>query len=149
MTFSDAAPKGEKGAVLRRERLYDSHVKEWRAARDAGVLGALADRRTTVCVRSGRRRPPRSSGSSGRSPGWRRRWRSGTPRWTCWEKGSSSWTALRERGLKDLFEPHLAELVEELKDHVGIGAACRLTGRSRAIHHRFRCSRSSTRFTCG
>ncbi|MFD4977920.1 transposase [Streptomyces sp. NPDC058424] len=42
----DAAPKGEKGAVLRRERLYDSHVKEWRAARDAGALDALADRRT-------------------------------------------------------------------------------------------------------
>ncbi|MCX5316009.1 hypothetical protein [Streptomyces sp. NBC_00154] len=42
----DAAPKGGKGAVLRRERLYDSHVKEWRAARDAGALDALADRRS-------------------------------------------------------------------------------------------------------
>lgn len=42
----DAAPKGEKGAVLRRERLYDSHVKEWRAARDAGALENLVDRRT-------------------------------------------------------------------------------------------------------
>jgi transposase-like protein len=42
----DAAPKGEKGAVLRRERLYDSHVKEWRAARDAGALDGLTDRRT-------------------------------------------------------------------------------------------------------
>ncbi|WP_274919582.1 hypothetical protein [Streptomyces sp. WZ-12] len=42
----DAAAKGEKRAVLRRERLYDSHVKEWRAARDASALGALADRRT-------------------------------------------------------------------------------------------------------
>jgi hypothetical protein len=43
----DAAPKGEKGAVLRRERLYDSHIQEWRAARDAGALGALVDRRTS------------------------------------------------------------------------------------------------------
>lgn len=43
----DAAPKGEKGAVLRRERLYDSHVKEWRAARDTGALDALVDRRTS------------------------------------------------------------------------------------------------------
>ena len=34
----DAAPKGGKGAVLRRERLYDSHVKEWRAAIAAGIL---------------------------------------------------------------------------------------------------------------
>ena len=32
----DAAPTGEKGAVLRREGLYSSHVIEWRRARDAG-----------------------------------------------------------------------------------------------------------------
>ncbi|MFJ8473551.1 transposase [Kitasatospora sp. NPDC094011] len=43
----DAAPEGEKGAVLRRERLYHSHVTEWRAARDAGALGNLVDRRTS------------------------------------------------------------------------------------------------------
>jgi transposase len=34
----DAAPAGEKGAVLRREGLYSSHVTEWRRARDAGTL---------------------------------------------------------------------------------------------------------------
>jgi transposase len=34
----DAAPSGEKGAVLRREGLYSSHVVEWRRARDAGAL---------------------------------------------------------------------------------------------------------------
>ena len=34
----DAAPVRTKGAVLRRERLYDSHVKEWRAAIEAGTL---------------------------------------------------------------------------------------------------------------
>lgn len=34
----DAAPSGAKGAVLRRERLYDSHVQEWRAAITAGML---------------------------------------------------------------------------------------------------------------
>ncbi len=43
----DAAPRNEKGAVLRRERLYHSHVKEWRAARDAGALENLIDRRTS------------------------------------------------------------------------------------------------------
>ncbi|MDV9168582.1 hypothetical protein R6V09_00285 [Streptomyces sp. W16] len=43
----DAAPRNEKGAVLRRERLYHSHVKEWRAARDAGALEKLVDRRTS------------------------------------------------------------------------------------------------------
>lgn len=34
----DAAPHGAKGAVLRRERLYDSHIQEWRAAAAAGTL---------------------------------------------------------------------------------------------------------------
>lgn len=34
----DGTPTGNKGAVLRRERLYDSHVKEWREAIVAGTL---------------------------------------------------------------------------------------------------------------
>ncbi|MDQ2754631.1 MAG: hypothetical protein M3R71_03670 [Actinomycetota bacterium] len=29
---------GEKGALLRREGLYSSHIVEWRRARDAGIL---------------------------------------------------------------------------------------------------------------
>ncbi|MDT0342703.1 transposase [Streptomyces litchfieldiae] len=43
----DAAPAGEKGAILRRERLYSSHVIEWRQARDAGALARLTDHRTS------------------------------------------------------------------------------------------------------
>jgi transposase-like protein len=46
----DAAGPGEKGAVLRREGLYSSHIVEWRRARDAGALAALAAPR-------GRKRP--------------------------------------------------------------------------------------------
>lgn len=38
----EAAPAGGKGAVLRREGLYSSHLVEWRRARDAGALAALA-----------------------------------------------------------------------------------------------------------
>jgi transposase len=38
----DAAPDGEKGAVLRREGLYSSHIVEWRRARDSGALAGLA-----------------------------------------------------------------------------------------------------------
>lgn len=34
----DAAPVGSKGGVLRRERIYDSHVTEWRAHLAAGTL---------------------------------------------------------------------------------------------------------------
>lgn len=38
----DAAPDGEKGALLRREGLYSSHLIDWRRSRDAGALASLA-----------------------------------------------------------------------------------------------------------
>src|SRR5947209_16636503 len=41
----DAAEPGEKGAILRREGLYSSHIVEWRRARDAGALKGLATSR--------------------------------------------------------------------------------------------------------
>ncbi|RJO74939.1 transposase [Nocardia panacis] len=37
---------GARGALLRREGLYHSHVIEWRRARDAGALDALAAKTT-------------------------------------------------------------------------------------------------------
>lgn len=51
----DAAPVGEKGAVLRRERLYDSHLREWKAALEAGTLELSSSgrrRRSVVAARS-------------------------------------------------------------------------------------------------
>jgi transposase-like protein len=33
---------GDKGALLRREGLYTSHIVEWRRAREAGALAGLA-----------------------------------------------------------------------------------------------------------
>lgn len=36
----DAAGPGEKGAILRREGLYSSHIVDWRRARDAGELAS-------------------------------------------------------------------------------------------------------------
>jgi transposase len=39
--LSDA---GERGALLRREGLYHSHVQKWREARDQGGLQALTDK---------------------------------------------------------------------------------------------------------
>jgi transposase-like protein len=41
----DAASEGDKGALLRREGLYSSHITVWRRARDAGALAALAQPR--------------------------------------------------------------------------------------------------------
>ncbi len=67
----DAAPAGEKGAVLRREGLYSSHVIEWRRARDAGALaGAARPRGRPAAIRVMRRSP----GCARRRPGWSRSW---------------------------------------------------------------------------
>lgn len=37
----DAADHGERGALLRREGLYSSHITEWRKAAQAGATAAL------------------------------------------------------------------------------------------------------------
>lgn len=44
----ESAPRGEKGAVLRREGLYHSHIKEWTAARAAGARSGLNDSSRSV-----------------------------------------------------------------------------------------------------
>ena len=37
----DAADHGERGAILRREGLYSSHITEWRKAAEVGAVAAL------------------------------------------------------------------------------------------------------------
>ena len=37
----EAADHGERGAILRREHLYSSHLTEWRKAAEAGATAAL------------------------------------------------------------------------------------------------------------
>jgi transposase len=49
------APHGEKGAILRREGLFSSHIVEWTRARDAGALGG---------TRAAGRGPEKKSGKS-------------------------------------------------------------------------------------
>lgn len=41
----DAADREGKGALLRREAIYTSHISEWRKARDGGTLHAPAARK--------------------------------------------------------------------------------------------------------
>jgi len=53
------APNGEKGALLRREGLYSSHIIEWTRARDAGLLGKPG--RVTDSGTSGTGRPKRKN----------------------------------------------------------------------------------------
>jgi len=50
--YDDASELGQKGAILRREGLYSSHLVEWRRAREAGALAALGLR-----PRAGRQSP--------------------------------------------------------------------------------------------
>lgn len=38
VTEYENAPNGQKGAILRREGLYSSHIIEWTRVRDAGAL---------------------------------------------------------------------------------------------------------------
>lgn len=41
----DALDRGERGALLRREGLYSSHIDAWRKQREAGVLSGLATKK--------------------------------------------------------------------------------------------------------
>lgn len=41
----DAAPRGERGKILRREGLYDTHLIHWRKTAAAGAENALQPRR--------------------------------------------------------------------------------------------------------
>jgi transposase len=49
----DAAPRGSKAAVLRREGLYQSQIREWTVARDAVARGASAPQRRHRATGSG------------------------------------------------------------------------------------------------
>jgi transposase len=42
--YDSLTEPGAKGARLRREGLYSSHIIEWRRARDAGAAAGLADK---------------------------------------------------------------------------------------------------------
>ena len=63
----DRAEPGERGALLRRERLYHLHIIEWRKARDAGTLVA---RQAAAEAPEGRQ-----DKQVGQPPAWRRRGR--------------------------------------------------------------------------
>ncbi len=44
----DAADRDGKGALLRREAIYTSHISEWRKQRDRGTLSAPSARRKSA-----------------------------------------------------------------------------------------------------
>jgi transposase len=56
------APNGEKGAILRREGLYSSHIIEWTRARDAGVLtGEPTGPASSVSASTSSKRPRKTA----------------------------------------------------------------------------------------
>ena len=85
----DAAPDGEKGAVLRREGLYSSHITEWRKARDAGALAGLA------APRGRKRRDPagrrRSPACKPKNSDWSRSWPRPASWWMSRQNCTRSW----------------------------------------------------------
>jgi transposase-like protein len=52
----DAAPPGEKGAILRREGLYDSSVQKWRKQRDEGALKGVSGEKQVASADVARQR---------------------------------------------------------------------------------------------
>jgi transposase len=87
----DAAATGEKGAVLRREGLYSSHIVEWRRARDAGVLAARPGRAAVRRLTRGMRRSP---GCRKRRPSWSGSWLRPASWWMCSQNCRRSWLAI-------------------------------------------------------
>ena len=71
--YDAATEPGAKGALLRGEGLYDSHISYWRKARDSGSLNILSRCRMLFLrwrIRAARLERRRMSGCGS---GWRRR----------------------------------------------------------------------------
>jgi putative transposase len=122
----DTADRGERGAILRREHLYSSHITEWRKAAEAGATAALGPKPGTAATgRSSSCEP----GQRGPRPSWlgrRRRW---TKAHALLEMLSES-TNLPKR--PRVINP----AVDELAEQVGVKHACALLGRPRGSHYR-------------
>lgn len=56
ITEYDAAPAGEKGAILRREGLYDSSIQLWRKQRDEGALKGVSGEKQVASNEAARQR---------------------------------------------------------------------------------------------
>ena len=48
--YESAPDSVARGAILRRERLYGSHILDWRKAHDAGAEAGLTDRRQSAAL---------------------------------------------------------------------------------------------------
>ena len=51
--YDQLADARERGALLRREGLYHSHIQQWREAIEKGPLPALSSRPAAACAQPG------------------------------------------------------------------------------------------------
>ena len=129
----DSYPAGaeERGALLRREGLYTSHIAEWRRVRDAGVRHALTPKSKSRRDRAGAPAPAQRTTRGRARPdedGARHRGKS----------TRALGAALRERGLRPQAEAVIAEHFADLEASTSTARACELLGASRATHYRRR-----------
>jgi hypothetical protein len=90
--YDAATEPGAKGALLRREGLYSSHIIEWRRARDAGALAVLVRGwRTNLGGRRVVRPIGTLSGCGRRTSGCVRSWPGRRLPLMLWEKHTRSW----------------------------------------------------------
>ncbi|MGH2767116.1 MAG: IS3 family transposase, partial [Actinomycetota bacterium] len=132
--YEGCTDPGAKGAVLRREGLYSSHIVEWRRARDAGVLAGLAPK-----PRPKRFTPERAELTLLRRRAERAEAELAKARLVIEIQGKSI-RALGEAAGRERRGPEAAAVIDaafsELSPVVGTRAACAAVGRARATHYR-------------
>ena len=136
--YDAAAEPGAKGALLRGEGLYDSHISYWRKARDSGALKSQA---AAVPAVAGKGRP----GMAAENERLRKRLakaevKLGQTRAALdiMGKAFAPVDALRERGLRHEAAQVIDMAVTELEPLTSVKRACELLGKSRATLHRQR-----------
>lgn len=128
----DAADHGERGAILRREGLYSSHITEWRKAAEAGAaaLGPRSsksrDRRDRE-IEQLRARAERAEDELAKS---RVAFGSGG------KSAPALGGALRERGAAEAVAAVINPAVDGLAELTSLKKACELLGRPRGSHCR-------------
>jgi transposase-like protein len=141
VTEYENASHGEKGAILRREGLYSSHVIEWTKARDAGATDRLDRRpnRIDQADKDDKVQPGHRTGKTSapqRRPGSRTRHDPDH----AGHHGKSAralGTTVREHARRHATQEIMTTAFTQLRAaNVPITTACALTGRSRATHYR-------------
>ena len=126
----------ERGALLRREGLYHSHIQQWREAIEKGTLPALPPSRPGG-LRAARRRWI-TSGCGRRTRNSPLSWPGRRPRLRSREKHTRSWRSLRERGFRQEAAQVISEALTGLEPFTPVRTACALLGKPRATLHRQR-----------